>query len=84
MVHGWSTLESYRVVEIGSTGDQFQQEHAREVQPLSIDTDKELENFYCVPPNKFLVEYIIAKVPHTWTDFFDSAGRIVFLDVEEN
>ena len=54
---------------------------------------KELENFSCVQPEKFVAGCIIAKLPQTWTDFatslthkrqeFGIADLIGSLDVEE-
>ena len=54
---------------------------------------KELENFGCVLPEKFVASCIIAKLPQTWTDFatslkhkrqeFGIADLIGSLDVEE-
>jgi hypothetical protein len=40
-------------------------EHAHEIQALA----KELEQFPCVLPNKFVAGGIIAKLPPSWTDF---------------
>jgi hypothetical protein len=40
-------------------------EQAHEIQALA----KELKQFPCVLPNKFVVGGIIAKLPHSWMDF---------------
>ena len=64
-------------------------EQAHDIQTLA----KELENFGCVLPEKFVAGCIIAKLPQTWTDFatslkhkrqeFGIADLIGSLDVEE-
>ena len=64
-------------------------EQAHEIQTLA----KELKNFGTVLPDKFVAGYIIAKLPHGWTDFatslkhkrqeFGIADLIGSLDVEE-
>jgi hypothetical protein len=64
-------------------------EHAHEIQALA----KELEQFPCVLPDKFVADGIIAKLPPSWTDFattlkhkrqeFSVAQLIGTLDVEE-
>jgi hypothetical protein len=64
-------------------------EHAHEIQALA----KELEQFPCVLPDKFVADGIIAKLPPSWTDFattlkhkrqeFSVAELIGTLDVEE-
>jgi hypothetical protein len=64
-------------------------EQAHEIQTLA----KELEQFPCVLPDKFVAGGIIAKLPPSWTDFaitlkckrqeFSMAGLIGSLDVEE-
>jgi hypothetical protein len=63
--------------------------HAHEIQALA----KELEQFPCVLPDKFVAVGIIAKLPPSWTDFattlkhkrqgFSVAELIGCLDVEE-
>jgi hypothetical protein len=40
-------------------------EQAHEILSLT----KELEDFKCALPDKFVAECIIAKLPPTWTDF---------------
>jgi hypothetical protein len=64
-------------------------EQAHEIQALA----KELEQFPCVFPDKFVAGGIIAKLPSSWKDFatslkhkrqeFSVAGLIRSLDVEE-
>jgi hypothetical protein len=64
-------------------------EQAHEIQALA----KELEQFPCVLPYKFVADNIIAKLPPSWTDFatalkhkrqeFSMAELIGSLDVEE-
>ena len=64
-------------------------EQAHEIQALA----KELEQFPCVLPDKFVAGGIIAKLPPSWTDFattlkhkrqeFSVAELIGSLDVEE-
>jgi hypothetical protein len=64
-------------------------EHAHEIHALA----KELEQFPCVLPDKFMADGIIAKLPTSWTDFattlkhkrqeFSIADLIGSLDVEE-
>jgi hypothetical protein len=64
-------------------------EQAHEIQALA----KELEQFPCVLPDKFVAGGIIAKLPPSWMDFattlkhkrqeFSVAELIGFLDVEE-
>jgi hypothetical protein len=64
-------------------------EQAHEIQALA----KELEQFPCVLPDKFVAGGIIAKLPPSWTDFvttlkhkrqeFSVAELISSLDVEE-
>jgi hypothetical protein len=64
-------------------------EQAHEIQSLT----KELEQFSCVLPDKFVAGGIIAKLPPSWTDFtttlkhkrqeFSVAELIGALDVEE-
>ena len=77
-------FHDYRMVE-----DRSVVEQAHEIQSLA----KELENFPCVLPDKFVAGCIIAKLPHSWKDFatslkhkrqeFSVAGLIGSLDVEE-
>jgi hypothetical protein len=64
-------------------------EQAHEIHALA----KELEQFPCVLPDKFMADGIIAKLPTSWTDFattlkhkrqeFSIADLIGSLDVEE-
>jgi hypothetical protein len=64
-------------------------EQAHEIYALA----KELEQFLCVLPDKFVVDDIIAKLPPSWADFvvtlkhkrqqFSVAKLIGSLDVEE-
>jgi hypothetical protein len=64
-------------------------EQAHKIQTLV----KELKNFGCVLPDKFVADCIIAKLPQAWTDFatslkhkrheFGIADLIGFLDAEE-
>jgi hypothetical protein len=64
-------------------------EQVHEIQALA----KELEQFPCVLPDKFVADGIIAKLPPSWTDFattlkhkrqeFSVAELIGSLDVEE-
>jgi hypothetical protein len=64
-------------------------EHAHEIHALA----KELEQFPCVLPDKFVAGGIIAKLPPSWIDSattlkhkrqeFSVAELIVTLDVEE-
>jgi hypothetical protein len=54
---------------------------------------KELELFGCALPDKFLADYMIAKLPQSWTDFvtfvkhkrqeFSTAELVGILDVED-
>ena len=77
-------FHDYRMVD-----DRSVVEQAHEIQSLA----KELENFPCVLPDKFVAGCIIAKLPHSWKDFatslkhkrqeFSVAGLIGSLDVEE-
>ncbi|XP_039787042.1 uncharacterized protein LOC120653349 [Panicum virgatum] len=99
----WNTLEAkYRASDAGSelyVMEQFYDyrmledcsviEQAHDIQTLV----KELENFCCVLPKKFVAGCIIAKLPQTWTNFANSlkherqefgiADLIGSLDVEE-
>jgi hypothetical protein len=99
----WDALEAkYGVSDAGSELYVMEQFHnyrmvdGRSVvgQAYEIQTPtKELEIFCCVLPDKFVACYIIAKLPHVWTDFaaslkhkryeFDIADLISSLDVEE-
>src|SRR5438105_1113529 len=77
-------FHDYRMVD-----DRSIVEQAHEIQSLA----KELENFPCVLPDKFVAGCIIAKLPHSWKDFatslkhkrqeFSVAGLIRSLDAEE-
>jgi hypothetical protein len=77
-------LFDYKMVENHSVVEQ-----AHEIHALA----KELEQFPCVLPNKFVAGGIIAKLPPSWTDFattlkhkrqeFSVAKLIGTLDVEE-
>ena len=77
-------FHDYRMVE-----DRSVVEQAHDIQTLV----KELENFGCVLPEKFVAGCIIAKLPQTWTYFatslkhkrqeFGIADLIGSLDVEE-
>ena len=77
-------FHDYRMVDDGSVV-----EKAHEIQTLA----KELDNFGTVLPDKFMAGYIIAKLPHAWTDFatslkhkrqeFGIADLIGSLDFEE-
>jgi hypothetical protein len=72
-----------------TVGDHSMVEQAHEVQSLA----KELEQFPCVLPDKFVADGIIAKLPPSWKDFatslkhkrqqFSMADLIGTLDVEE-
>jgi hypothetical protein len=53
----------YRMVDERSVVEQ-----AHEIQTLA----KELEIFGCVLPDKFVADYIIAKLPQAWTNFATS------------
>jgi hypothetical protein len=80
----WSRCVDYKMVENRSVVEQ-----AHEIQALA----KELEQFPCVLPNKFIVDGIIVKLPPSWTDFaitlkhkrqeFSVAELIGSLDVEK-
>jgi len=77
-------FHDYRMVE-----DRSIVEQAHDIQTLM----KDLENFGCVLPEKFVAGCIIAKLPQTWTDFatslkhkrqeFGITDLINSLDVEE-
>jgi hypothetical protein len=77
-------FHDYRMVDGRSVVEQ-----AHEIQTLA----KELKNFGCVLPEKFVAGCIIAKLPQAWIDFttslkqkrqeFDIADLIGSLDVEE-
>ncbi|XP_066333656.1 uncharacterized protein [Miscanthus floridulus] len=77
-------LFDYKMVDNHSVVEQ-----AHEIQALT----KELEQFLCVLPDKFMAGGIIAKLPHSWKDFttslkykrqeFSVAKLIGSLDVEE-
>jgi transcription elongation factor GreA-like protein len=77
-------FHDYRMVE-----DRSIVEQAHDIQALV----KELENFGCVLPEKFVVGCIIVKLPQTWTDFatslkhkrqeFSIADLIGSLNIEE-
>jgi hypothetical protein len=77
-------LFDYKMVENRSVVEQ-----AHEIQALA----KELKQFPCVLPDKFVARSIIAKLPPSWTDFattlkhkrqeFSMAELIGSLDVEE-
>ena len=77
-------FHDYRMVE-----DRSVVEQAHDIQTLV----KELKNFGCVLPEKFVAGCIIAKLPQAWTDFatslkhkrqeFGIADLIGSLDVEE-
>src|SRR5436190_2414457 len=77
-------FHDYRMID-----DRSVVEQAHGIQSLA----KELENFPCVLPDKFVAGCIIAKLPHSWKDFatslkhkrqeFSIADLIGSLDVEE-
>jgi hypothetical protein len=77
-------LFDYKMVENRSVVEQ-----AHEIQALA----KELEQFPCVLPDKFVAGGIVAKLPPSWMDFattlkhkrqeFSMAELIGYLDVEE-
>jgi len=57
-------FHNYRMINGRSVVEQAYEIH--------IYTVKELENFGCALPEKFVVDCIIAKLPQTWIDFATS------------